>query len=308
MGKLVKGDTLESCERAIDVALGAVQSGFREVAATVARVRDGELWRQGGYKNLAEWGKKKYGWSRQRGQQMASAHAILLALPENLTTMVVNERQVRAIVAVPAEKRVNVLDRAVAKGEVTARSIEIAAIEDAIKSGDLVVGDPAPMLNAMTGGNIIEETETVIFEPAELDRLAGANEVPAVRNECLGCQAKDNELRTVWSQVSERDARIEILESLLAAANEGEIPMDDPIVEVLPPNVGALKNLIAGIESGRSSEEARTSDAPKNCSCKHCGDRFAGARFATLCGRCRDNGHQERQPEDCRECQSAFAA
>lgn len=209
MGKVAKVETLELCERAIDAALQSIQSGFREVAATVARVREGELWRQGGHQSLADWGKKKYGWTRQRGQQLASAHSILLALPENLTTMVVNERQVRAIAAVPDEKRVNVLDRAVAKGKVTAKSIEVAAQElepEAVESETPepeievlpeVVTSESGCAQCVEKDAEIERLLAVIAERNEgeipLDELVDEDELPAAPGPVKNCTCRHSE-------------------------------------------------------------------------------------------------------------------
>lgn len=45
---------------------------------------------------------------------------------------------------------------------------------------------------------------------------------------------------------------------------------------------------------------------PKNCYCKHCGVRFAGAKFATLCSECKSSGHTN-QPNECPKCNEGNA-
>ncbi len=222
MGKLAKVETLETCEREI-------AEGFRQSCRALARIRDKRLYLEAGYSNFESYCQERLGIGRHRGIQLANAEQIIKSLPAKCRPLVNNERQVREVSAVPEERRGAVMRRARASGKVTAKSIEIAALEDAIESGDLMVVAPAPMLEAMVGGNVVEESKTVIFEPAELDRLVGINEIPAVSNECLGCQARDNEIRKLFE-------RIESLEAEVAAANEGEIPIDEPVsrVELIP--------------------------------------------------------------------------
>lgn len=40
---------------------------------------------------------------------------------------------------------------------------------------------------------------------------------------------------------------------------------------------------------------------PKNAFCKHCGERFAGQRFATICPNCKSSGHT-LTPAECPAC------
>ena len=44
---------------------------------------------------------------------------------------------------------------------------------------------------------------------------------------------------------------------------------------------------------------------PKNAFCKHCGNRFAGSKWATLCPDCQANGHRNVLPADCGECRTS---
>lgn len=47
-------------------------------------------------------------------------------------------------------------------------------------------------------------------------------------------------------------------------------------------------------------------DAPKNASCIHCGSRFAGTKFATLCRECQAGGHLG-DPRNCGGCTGGMA-
>lgn len=44
-----------------------------------------------------------------------------------------------------------------------------------------------------------------------------------------------------------------------------------------------------------------TDNRPKNAYCKHCGSRFVGAKFATICPECKSSGHT-LTPADCPVC------
>ena len=45
---------------------------------------------------------------------------------------------------------------------------------------------------------------------------------------------------------------------------------------------------------------------PKNATCRHCGERFAGQRFATICQSCKSSGHT-LTPAECPVCNEARA-
>lgn len=45
---------------------------------------------------------------------------------------------------------------------------------------------------------------------------------------------------------------------------------------------------------------------PKNAFCKHCGARFAGQRFATICPGCKSSGHT-LTPAECPVCNEGTA-
>lgn len=59
----------------------------------------------------------------------------------------------------------------------------------------------------------------------------------------------------------------------------------------------------AGNEKKAEQEESRT---PPNCTCLHCGERFVGAKYATICPSCRGRSHQNL-PVNCEACHEGLA-
>ena len=55
------------------------------------------------------------------------------------------------------------------------------------------------------------------------------------------------------------------------------------------------------VPRGLIQVSAQPDNRPKNAFCKHCGSRFAGARFATICPECKTSGHT-LTPADCPVC------
>lgn len=51
-------------------------------------------------------------------------------------------------------------------------------------------------------------------------------------------------------------------------------------------------------------DEPLADNRPKNAFCKHCGNKFAGSRFATICSGCKSQGHTN-QPAECPRCTEA---
>lgn len=134
-----------------------------------------------------------------------------------------------------------------------------------------------------------------IFE--ELDA-----EVPAQSIECGECVrllAENEELRAVVA---------ELKEDVIAALNQGEIPLDDPVDEDVDgepeDKMDALRRIVAGDIPGRHA----AAESVKNATCRHCGRRFHSAsRFAMVCPNCAEGGHIN-VPTDCRACISEHVA
>lgn len=74
---------------------------------------------------------------------------------------------------------------------------------------------------------------------------------------------------------------------------------------VLPAATGAFEEELPGRDFRESSPEP-VDRRPKNCRCLHCGDRFAGPRWANNCPKCKSNGHTNT-PADCPACNEASA-
>lgn len=55
-----------------------------------------------------------------------------------------------------------------------------------------------------------------------------------------------------------------------------------------------------------SAGELGIDNRPKNAYCKHCGNKFAGAKFATICPSCKSSGHT-LAPAECPACNDGRA-
>lgn len=116
---------LEICERGIETGLNSAASALRTAGKYVKRVLTKELWRKGNYSGFDDWCDKRWGWTRQRGYQIAEGQSVLESLPSKLSTMVDNERQARALIPVKESARPAVLTRVIESGKpVTARAIK----------------------------------------------------------------------------------------------------------------------------------------------------------------------------------------
>lgn len=101
----------------------------------------------------------------------------------------------------------------------------------------------------------------------------------------------------VWAAVKAMDCSLNqyLRVSLLCAES-----LPSPIY--IPSAVGATetsKELLA-------DERPVIDNRPKNAFCKHCGNRFAGVKFATICGDCKSSGHT-LTPNECPVCNEARA-
>lgn len=72
-------------------------------------------------------------------------------------------------------------------------------------------------------------------------------------------------------------------------------------------NVPAAQQFNDLVNATEQDEPERVVDTrPKNAYCKHCGNRFAGAKFATICPECKSNGHT-MTPAECPACNDGRA-
>ena len=117
-----EADNLALCERR--VALGL--ESFRDAGLALQQIRDGMLYRAT-HATFEDYCRERWHWSRQRAHQIIECAEIASELSAECQPLVDNERQARALAAVPAESREAVLKEAAASGKVTAKAIKEAA-------------------------------------------------------------------------------------------------------------------------------------------------------------------------------------
>lgn len=81
---------------------------------------------------------------------------------------------------------------------------------------------------------------------------------------------------------------------------------------------GVMRNVIQEFRAARATSVPATASAalapaaetvdnrPKNCRCRHCPERFAGPKWATICPDCKSTGHTG-QPAECPRCTDGTA-
>lgn len=67
-----------------------------------------------------------------------------------------------------------------------------------------------------------------------------------------------------------------------------------------------LKLGLGAVQSEISGNFESTDSRPKNAHCKHCGNRFTGQRYATICPDCKSSGHT-LTPAECPSCNEGRA-
>lgn len=133
-------------------------------------------------------------------------------------------------------------------------------------------------------------------------------------------EAVRQRLKEVASQmgISQGDVLEKGLEKLGegASASEGGIAqktyeragrIENMVEELLGLGVSVQPRVDAGgsstplLDMVRGRVDVPADNRPKNARCKHCGEMFAGARFATICPGCKSIGHT-LMPADCPVC------
>lgn len=113
----------------------------------------------------------------------------------------------------------------------------------------------------------------------------------------------------VWAAIQALPGRTQN-EALRAALFGNGSDIDGKISEILELSrsmAGTIEGAIlnAGAQVTREIMETTahplTDNRPKNCFCKHCSNRFAGPRFASICSNCKSGGHTN-QPSECPLC------
>jgi len=101
----------------------------------------------------------------------------------------------------------------------------------------------------------------------------------------------------VWAAIQALPGRTQneaMRQLLIEGGSSIENKIDELRELILTLPNGAVKSEISG--------EFKVEDSrPKNAYCKHCGSRFAGQRFATICSDCKASGHT-LTPAECPVC------
>lgn len=128
------------------------KQAFIEVGLALAEIRDARLYRTA-HKTFEDYCREKWSFTKTYANNLIEGAAVVMELPKEMTTMVVNERQVRELAKVEPDKRVEVLERAASKGPVTAKAINKAAEEIAPKTND------QQFVEALGGARSIQQFE-----------------------------------------------------------------------------------------------------------------------------------------------------
>lgn len=108
------------------------QEGFLKTGAALSAIRDRKLYRRD-FDTFEVYCQKRWKFSKGRAFQLIDAALVVKALPPNLSTIVDNEGQARALAKVPEAKRAEVLSEVQSKGAVTAKAItEVADAEPSV--------------------------------------------------------------------------------------------------------------------------------------------------------------------------------
>lgn len=97
MNELVENELIE-CENLIVFGLNSARQA-------VFRVRDGELYKLGGYSSFEEWGEKRFGYSHTHLKRLVGAERVQLSLGAPIGAPVIPESQLRPLTSVPEEER-----------------------------------------------------------------------------------------------------------------------------------------------------------------------------------------------------------
>lgn len=96
-------------------------------------------------------------------------------------------------------------------------------------------------------------------------------------------------------------ATIESVKSLAVVLECGEGEVLDQAVEFFEAHNGGEARVVVSDAPRTAISGSGATVQPKNAHCRHCGNRFAGSKFATICGACQNGGHVG-DPRDCGAC------
>jgi hypothetical protein len=144
-------------------------------------------------------------------------------------------------------------------------------------------------------GRRVTETEVLEQAVAVYDGMRAAGEMPTGGAQDPETQRAAEELGVLW-ECEPGEALKRAVLRVLGVAQAGCIAAGGAVESTSSPEPGTFGEPVevVGIQVG-------VSNLPKNADCKHCGKKFAGARYATRCSDCEAAGHQT-DPHGCDEC------
>ena len=142
-------------------------------ATALAVIRDDKLF-ECEFDSFDSYCKARWGYTRQRAEQIISGGQAVASLPMTMQTLFANHRQNHALAAVPAPQRVAVVQQAAKQGPLTARSIGAAARQLAAPAPELEPQDVAPdaddLIQAAIAAHKMARAEESVLRGV-LDRL-----------------------------------------------------------------------------------------------------------------------------------------
>jgi hypothetical protein len=181
---------LKECETTIK----AGQQTFVEVGKALLAIRDGKLYREK-YSTFEFYCETKWQWGRNYANKLIAGVQAVSSLPKALGTIVPNEAAARAVAAVPAEHRAEVVTAAAATGSVTAKTVEKAAAD--IQEAEVIVTDangrtvPAGIVDAWQKATTEGNRLTKMLHEVKLAVQRGVNDDDPTFTRCHNSDVAD---------------------------------------------------------------------------------------------------------------------
>lgn len=100
----------------LETAIQKHQQAFVECGLAIAEIRDRRLYRKD-FESFEAYCLSRWGWSRQRAQQLERAAKLVEALPEKSAVLVPDEKSARTLADIPANQRAPLLQKMARSGE-----------------------------------------------------------------------------------------------------------------------------------------------------------------------------------------------
>lgn len=149
----------------LEKVIEAGRRTFTEVGDSLLEIKETHLWREK-YESFDDYCEKKWGWGRKRANQLISASVVVKGLTKETATIVATESQVRALSKVPAEKRVEVLEKARESGKPITAKVITETHENKEKDSNLVLPGGRPNAGGDKADPVLDETGYPIPEKA----------------------------------------------------------------------------------------------------------------------------------------------